>query len=77
MDGGYYPSLSAKEPPPRRNADFQPQEMLSLSPEEVHARALHRARERRAAAGPASAGRLIRARAEGRVCRFPACRTLA
>lgn len=43
MDGGYYPSLSAKEPPPRRNADFQPQEMLSLSPEEVHARALRRA----------------------------------
>ena len=52
MDGGYYPSLSAKEPPPRRTADFQPREMLSLSPEEVHARALHRAGERRAGADP-------------------------
>ena len=52
MDGGYYPSLSAKEPPPRRNADFQPQEMLSLSPEEVHARALRRAGGRHAAADP-------------------------
>ena len=52
MDGGYYPSLPAKEPPPRWNADFQPQEMLSLSPEEVHARTLHRAEGRRAAADP-------------------------
>lgn len=52
MDGGYYPSLPTNRPLPRRNADFQPQEMLSLSPEEVHARALHRAGERRAAADP-------------------------
>lgn len=51
-DGGYYPSLPTNRPLPRRNADFQPQEMLSLSPEEVHARTLHRAEGRRAAADP-------------------------
>ena len=52
MDGGYYPSSLFKELPLHRNADFQPQEMLYLSPEEVHARALRRAGKRRAAADP-------------------------
>ena len=52
MDGGYYLSSPSKELSLHRNADFQPQEMLSLSPEEVHARALRRAGERRARADP-------------------------